>query len=112
MTTEDRYKKQRVGYPGINFKLQVAEKIWQFKLSDRLDESNDVSAILCIIDEYFEQELIKEHERYDNLYSQFEEVCRQVQINKDKLERYENAYREEAEKLEKLRDDLRQSEIF
>jgi len=69
---------------------------------------------------YKNQELVKERERYDNLYSQFEELCRQIQINKDKLERYENAYMEEINKnieltqaLEaKLRDDLRQSEIF
>jgi len=83
-------------------------------------EHSQIEYTCQAMEEYAKQELAKERERYDNLYSQFKEVCRQVEINKDKLERYENAYAEEVTKnveltqaLEaKLRDDLRQSEIF
>ena len=52
--------------------------------------------------EFYKQEVAKEREKYDKLYSEFEEVCRQVQINKDKCVRYEEAYHKEREKANKL----------
>ena len=52
--------------------------------------------------EYYNQELAKERERYDKLYSEFNEVCRQVQINKDRCGRYEEAYHAECKRSAKL----------
>ena len=57
--------------------------------------------------EYADQELAKERERYDKLYSEFNEVCRQVQINKDRCGRYEEAYHSECERSAKMVEALR-----